>query len=290
MLNRVCDIINGTSNNNISGSSSFCTSADFTITNFDPAQWSDVTWEVSPSSAGSINLVDSHTMSLTKSGHFNGPATITAVLDTENCGEISITRNIYMGRPVPQNNVTVTGPNNLNPGQTGVFNVNTNNFIGASSYNWTIFSNSFPNAGQYFELTQVNNATYTVNPDFSVPGGIYTVQARATNNCGFYPVQKAINVEEGDGVPVIYRTSNQYKIFPNPSTTFFNVSLADNKSSSTKSKEISGELFDSNGFMLKKIKFEGDQAKVDATNLRKGVYILRVYYDGVYEGHQVIID
>lgn len=92
----VCDIINGTSNNNISGSSSFCTSADFTITNFDPAQWSDVAWEVSPSSAGSINLVDSHTMSLTKSGHFNGPATITAKLDAENCGKIDITRNIYI--------------------------------------------------------------------------------------------------------------------------------------------------------------------------------------------------
>lgn len=195
-----------------------------------------------------------------------------------------------MGRPVPQNNVTVTGPNNLNPGQTGVFNLNTSNFLNASSFTWTLFSNSIPNPSQYFDLNQINNGTYQVKPNFSVPGGNYTVQARATNNCGFHPVQTSVNVIEGDGTPVLYRTANHYKIYPNPSSTSFNINLEDKNNAPVQSKGISGELFDLNGFRLKKIRIIDNQAVVNVSNLKKGVYILNVFYDGVYEGHQIIVD
>lgn len=284
----VCDIVNG--NGNISGASSFCSTADFTITNFDPTMWTNVSWQITPSTAGSISPVDSHTMSLTKSGGFNGPATITLNLDTENCGEISITRNIYMGRPVPQNGVSVTGPNNLNPGQTGVFNVNTSNFLSASSFDWTLFSNSIPNAGQYFELNKVNNGTYTVKPDFDVPGGNYTVQARATNFCGFHPVQRTIYVEEGDGVPIMYRNTNHYKVYPNPATSFFNIDLVDQYNFPVETKQISGQLLDINGVMVRKINMVEHKANVDTFGLRKGVYILRITYNNETESHQVIVE
>jgi hypothetical protein len=39
-----------------------------------------------------------------------------------------------------------------------------------------------------------------------------------------------------------------------------------------------------------KIKYQRQLAGVEASNLRKGIYILRIHYDGVFEGHQVIVE
>jgi len=188
-----------------------------------------------------------------------------------------------------QSSVSISGPNNLNPGQTGVFNISTNSFNFASNFSWLVYSTIFPNAEQHFDLNQVNNGLFTVKPDFDVPGGYYTVQARATNACGFYPIQKTIYVEGGDGFPVIFRTANLYKIYPNPSSTELNISLINEKQTPVHSKGIVGELLNINGLLERKISIKNNKAKVNVSNLRKGVYILKIHYDGNTEGHQVIV-
>ena len=272
----------------ITGAGLICDSRTFIFQDGTPS----ITWSISPANAGSIsiNLLNPNQITVTRSNSYNGPATINANASSPKCGSNTITKNVWFGGPNINQSTSVSGPNNLDPGQTGLFSINTNNFNNASSFTWVLFSNQFPNASQHFTLNQVHNGLFTVKPDFDVPGGFYSVQARATNGCGFYPVSKTFYVEEGDGIPVLFRTSNIYKIYPNPSSTAFNISLVDKKQQPLDSENIFGELLDLNGLFINKIEINDNNASVNASNLRKGIYILRIYYDGTFEGHQVIVE
>lgn len=279
---------------NITGPNLVCSSASFSssaIANYD---WSDVDWSISPSNAGTItyNLLYPNGITVQRNNGYNGSATIKVTLTSDKCNtSVPLTKNIWFGGPLPsQSGVNISGPNNLNPGQTGVFNISTTSFNFVSSFNWVLFSNVFPNAQQHFDLNQVHNGLFTVKPDFDVPDGFYSVQVKATNGCGFYPISKTFYVEEGDGIPVLFRTTNLYKIFPNPSSTKFNISLVDKTQQPLDSENIYGELLDLNGLFMSRIEINDNKASVNADNLRKGIYILRIYYDGKSEGHQVIVE
>ncbi|QTY27815.1 T9SS type A sorting domain-containing protein [Flavobacterium sp. CS20] len=273
---------------NIEGSNRVCTTNNFTIT----GQTNSVSWTIEPSNAGTINInqTNPNSISLVRNTNFFGSAVLKAVVTTQNCGSGEITKNLEFGAPTTTQSVSLNGPNNLNPGQTGIYSYNTTYFNNATSYDWLFFSNTFPNADQHFELNIISNSTFTVKPDFDVPGGYYTVQARIINTCGFYSLSKTIYVEEGDGTPVLYKNSNIYRIYPNPSSSYFNVSLINENQTPTSSKGIFGEILDLNGLFLRKIEMVNNKAQVDIIDLKKGIYILRIHYDGKTEGHQVIVE
>jgi len=252
-----------------------------------------INWSINPSNAAniSVNTLNPNQVTVTRNSSYNGTATLIADAFAQGCGSNTITKNVWFGGPNINQPTSVSGPNNINPGQTGLFSVNTGNFNSASSFTWVLFSYQFPNASQYFELNQVHNGLFTVKPDFDVPGGFYSVQLRATNGCGFYPVSKTFYVEEGDGTPVLYnKSSNIYKIYPNPSSTTLNISLVDKTQQPLSSENIFGELLDLNGLFISRIEIYDHNASVNASNLRKGIYILRIHYDGKSEGHQVIVE
>lgn len=273
---------------NIQGSTAVCSTSNFSIT----GQTNSVSWTIEPSNAGTINVspTNPNNISLTRNTNFYGNAVLTAFVTTEKCGSGKITKNVELGTPTTSQNVTMNGPNNLNPGQTGTYSFNTSYFNNASSFDWVFFSNTLPNAQQYFDLNIISNGTFTVKPDFDVPGGYYTVQARIINTCGFYSLSKTIYVEEGDGTPVLYKNSNIYRIYPNPSSSYFNVSLINENQTPTSSKGIFGEILDLNGLFIRKIKIVNNKAQVNINDLKKGIYILRIHYDGKTEGHQVIVE
>lgn len=273
----------------ITGAGLICSSSTFTFQDGPTS----INWSINPSNAGniSIDLSNPNQVTITKNNSYNGPATINANTSSPKCGSNTIPKNVWFGGPNVNQPTSVSGPNNLDPGQTGLFSVNTGNFNSASSFTWVLFSYQFPNASQYFELNQVHNGLFTIKPDFDVPGGFYSVQLRATNGCGFYPVSKTFYVEEGDGTPVLYnKSSNIYKIYPNPSSTTLNISLVDKTQQPLSSENIFGELLDLNGLFISKIEIYDHNASVNASNLRKGIYILRIHYDGKSEGHQVIVE
>lgn len=274
----------------INGNSLVCGTSNFTIN----GDTSFVNWSIEPSSAAtiSVNPNDSGEITLTRSTNFNGNAVLKANISTPKCGSGEIIKNLTFGSPTTNQSVNVSGPSNLNPGQTGTYSFSTASFNNASSFDWLFFSNVYQNAEQNFELNIVSDGAFTVKPDFDVPGGYYTVQAMAENNCGFYPISKTIYVEEGDGTPVLYpRYSNLYTIYPNPSTSFFNISLFDENSKPVNSKSISGELLDLNGLFVKSIDInDNGQTTVNVTALEKGIYILRINYDSKTEAHQVIVE
>jgi hypothetical protein len=270
------------------GPSAVCSTSNFSIT----GQTDFVSWTIEPSNAGTINVspTNPNNISLTRNTNFYGNAVLTAFVTTEKCGSGEITKDVEMGIPTTSQYVTMNGPNNLNPGQTGTYSYNTSYFNNASSFDWVLFSNILPNAQQYFDLNIVSNGTFLVTPDFDVPGGDYIIHARIENACGFYTVSKTISVEEGDGTPVLYSNSYLYKIYPNPSSSYFNVGLVDSDEQPVNSNGIYGELLDLNGLFVRNININNNQAQVDASNLIQGVYILRIHYDGQIESHQVIID
>ena len=273
---------------NIQGSTAVCSTSNFSIT----GQTNSVSWTIEPSNAGTINVspTDPNNISLTRNTNFYGNAVLTAFVTTEKCGSGEITKEVELGTPTTSQNVTMNGPNNLNPGQTGTYSYNTSYFNNASSFDWVLFSNTLPNAQQYFDLNIVSHGTFFVTPDLDVPGGDYVVQARIENACGFYTISKTISVEEGDGTPVLYSNSYLYKIYPNPSSSYFNVGLVDSDQQPVSSNGIYGELLDLNGLFVRNITISNNQAQVDASNLDQGVYILRIHYDGQIESHQVIIN
>ncbi len=279
----VCDSISS-----ISGIGLICDSRTFTFQDGPDS----VIWSIDPPNAGSVSVNTSNTnqVTVTRNSSYNGPVTLIANTISAKCGPNEVLRDIWFGGPITNQPTSISGPNSLDPGQTGLFSVNTSSFDNASSFNWVLFSNQFPNASQHFVLNQIHNGLFTVKPDFDIPGGFYSVQVRATNGCGFYPVSKTFYVEEGDGVPVLFRTSNIYKIYPNPSSTQFNISLVDKSQQPLSSENIYGELLDLNGLFMSRIEINDNKARVNANNLRKGIYILRIYYDGKSEGHQVIVE
>lgn len=278
-------------NSSITGPSLICNNGTYTFQ--DGPDF--INWSIDPPHAGniSIDLSNPNQITVTRNGFYNGSAILTAEVTSTTCDNINIPVpiEIWVGGPNTNQTTSVSGTNNLNPGQTGLFSVNSGNFNSATSFSWVLFSNQFSNASQYFELNQVHNGLFTVKPDFDAPGGYYSVQVRATNACGFYPVSKTIYVEEGDGTPVLYsKSSNIYKIYPNPSSTTLNISLVDKTQQPISSEIIFGELRDLNGLFISRIEINDNRASVDASNLRKGIYILRIYYDGKSEGHQVIVE
>ena len=275
-------------NGNIQGSSLVCSESDFTIT----GQTNSVSWSIEPSNAGTINVDpnNQNNITLTRNTNFSDTAVLKASVSTEKCGSGEITKELKFGIPTQSTPVSLSGPDELNPGQQGTYSYSISSFNNASNFEWVLFSNIFPNAEQHFELNVISNSTFSVKPDFDVPAGNYTVQARVGNGCGFYPISKTIYVYEGDGTPVLYSASNLYKIYPNPSSTYFNISLVDKNLQPINTNGIYGELLDMNGLMKKNVNIKNNQAKVNASNLRKGVYILRIHYDGKTEGHQVIVE
>jgi hypothetical protein len=276
----------------IIGPGLICDAASFTF----PHNSDNIEWSVEPSSAGSINVnpFDQNQITFNKSIFYLGSATLIADVSSVKCDDVTFSRDIWLGGPSTSVTTTISGPDDLDPGYTGIYNVSTGNFISVSSYDWFVISNDFPNAQQYFDTDQTSNGTFLVSPDFDVPGGHYTVQVRASNACGYYPISKTIYVEEGDGTPVItpvlFADSYLYKIYPNPSSSYFNVGLVDSDEQPVSSNGIYGELLDLNGLFVRNITINNNQAQVDASDLRKGVYILRIHYDNKIESHQVIID
>jgi GDP-D-mannose dehydratase len=83
--------------------------------------------------------------------------------------------------------------------------------------------------------------------------------------------------------------SNYYKIYPNPSNNVINIDLRDSKNEPVKSSTISGTIYDLIGQSRIQVNFIENKATADVSQLPKGVYVLKIFIDGVVESHQVIV-
>lgn len=84
-------------------------------------------------------------------------------------------------------------------------------------------------------------------------------------------------------------STNAYTVYPNPATDVLSISLNDSKSNLTKNTLITGELYDLNGQQLTQVAIIGNTATLDVSKYKKGIYVLKININGIYESHQVSI-
>lgn len=144
----------------------------------------------------------------------------------------------------------------------------------------------------------------TLNFYFWAVGQTSSYRLATSNTCGTttnYYYFKSIDCSGGGGDPC----NQQYSVSPNPSSNFINIVVPNVpppcESSMSTSQQVeqtenrltiqSISLYNSEGLQKRSQQFSGDTKNVvlDVTDLRKGVYILKVS-DGVYtETHRIII-
>ncbi|WP_300598801.1 serine protease [Niabella sp.] len=165
----------------IVGSSSFCTSGTYSISNLPTGatvNWSASTSNVSISASNNTAVVSAV-------GNFNGMVSLTATITT-GLSSLTVNRNIWIGRPIislAQTPAIANDPNmNYRVSLAGSYAP----FSNAQTYNWTI--------------TDQNNNIYTVQtstPFIEFNEYVFQVKLTLSNACGSTTAQKKILLTNG---------------------------------------------------------------------------------------------
>lgn len=144
-----------------------------------------------------------------------------------------------------------------------------------------------------------NNITLSKTLNVAKIGLIYFgqtgVKVRAKNACGWSDWQqldfdiRAIFEYTSKSVSV---NSDLYEVSPNPANDVINVNLKKNEIPvSDNLKKSQCELFDMQGNLKKKIVLEGkNDANIVVSDLKKGIYLLKIKQGGNTENHRIIIN
>ena len=115
--------------------------------------------------------------------------------------------------------------------------------------------------------------------------GQTSISVRARNACGWsdwYELPFEITA-----LPPSY--SKTYTVFPNPSNNVVNIDLADATRAPLVSDVITGELFDLLGFSKGSISILNNKATFSVSGLNSGIYIVKIFINGVPESHQIAV-
>ena len=80
-----------------------------------------------------------------------------------------------------------------------------------------------------------------------------------------------------------------YRVFPNPSDNVVNIDLADATKLPLATDSISGELFDMMGSSKGNITIVNNKATFSVSGLNSGIYVVKIFINGVPESHQIAI-
>lgn len=108
------------------------------------------------------------------------------------------------------------------------------------------------------------------------------VRVRARNSdCGWGRWEYlTFNISPGQSI---------YKVFPNPSSSIVNVDLENADVVPSTTDIITGELFDLMGYSKGEITIVNNQATFSVSDLNTGIYVLKIYINGVPESHQIAV-
>ncbi|WP_051638299.1 S8 family serine peptidase [Maribacter sp. Hel_I_7] len=246
----------------ILGPSKFCPSG---VMKVGEVSGGTISWSVSPSNSLSFTQGAS-TNTFTRIGSFSGSATITATLNPA-CGTTRvITKNVTVGGTI---NFTWSGV-----GPFGQLDVN----VTSGTAPYKIYRGSTLLYSGYSNPRTVN---------FGCNGGVLKVEANTA--CGI--ASKSVIVPQGCAS---FRGQSAMVVFPNPTSFELNIAQLDEFKEARSEDDIgSGELqlYDFDGNKIKSHKFSriGHDTKMNLSDLKKGVYILRIIAKEVDEVHQVIV-
>lgn len=242
-----------TRGNEITGPALVCTTANYT---FD----GQVTW--SSSNPNGLNI-NSTTGAATRVNKFNGQVTITATINS-GCGGVNVDRTIWVGKP----SGVITNP-------SGVPAVEAN--IG----NWVVlWATSTPGATTSSLNWWTNNAAaLNLNVGYGncsvecLQAGYNFIYVTSSNACGTSLVRQIpISVTSGgcQNPPC-----NPMFVSPNPSSSYFEVSLDLTREEYTKGYDV--KLYDSNQMNLVYQTTSTEPIiRIETLSLKKGMYILQM--------------
>lgn len=295
---RTCSItINPfTSPATISGANTICTLDTSTTYTINAGAGNTVNWSSSDLTKAIISTQSNNQATITSVA--NGTVTLTANI-INSCGQNSL-KHIIIGIGQPQiDNVTFTNSNgnsdfciNIRGQNIARFAINTSapNIL---RYHYRIFRGATIIADDI--ITNINNLfTGIVEPDGIA--GSYTVECRIESSCG-WAEWKRYNVffRRCSTIRSLSDTlqtagDNIYQAYPNPARDFLRIDLRDQNIQPKSGSKINGELFDMMGKSQSIIQIDNNKASHSIQNLKKGIYVLKIFINDQVESYNISIE
>ncbi|OAZ03667.1 hypothetical protein FLB_19450 [Flavobacterium succinicans] len=286
-----------TSNAQIIGASSLCSGATtFTLSNLENGQ--TVVWSLSNTSIATLSNVSNTQATLNFIS--NGSQTLTAVI-TNSCGQTrTVSKTFWMGKPLglPSG---LAGPSTVQSGAIASYSVNSALPRGATSFEWWLpFPYDTVAVFDYFgqnwqKIEGISSAGSSINVFTGYAGTSGLIQVMGANECGCGGARTISVTHDSGGGGAIARMpnpndSNDYVVYPNPTSDWITIELKDEKSKTNKSTRLKGELFDFTGQVKAIVDVKETKAKVNVQGLQKGMYILKIYSIDKVETHQIAVE
>ena len=257
----------------ISGSNVLCSlNKTFSLQNLPSG--ATVSWSASPSNLFSVTTGTGTNFSTAAATSLvSGQGTITATITTGACGNFTISKQVWIGKP---GTPTITGPNPLCLNQVGTYQIS-GDYKGADQFLWS-----------YARFTCVNNCNSNI-PAIGLKAVLESgqVYVRGQNECGT------------SGMGFLYVAGcgslSSYSVYPNPTADVLYISTNSDKiaqeslidSNSLEQLKLNLYDFSGNPVLSKKLKIGSG---IDIKELPKGHYILQVEDKRGTEVHHIIIE
>ena len=83
---------------------------------------------------------------------------------------------------------------------------------------------------------------------------------------------------------------NIYQAYPNPARDFLQIDLRDQNIQPKSGSKINGELFDMMGKSQSIIQIDNNKASHSIQNLKKGIYVLKIFINDQVESYNISIE
>ena len=227
----------------------------------------------SPTNSSINGGANSNNISVNFNGSFaTGNITVAAV---NNCG-VGATRSLAV-KAAPAIPGTITGPTTACAGSNQSYSIST--VQGASNYVWTVPGGAIINSGQGSKNLNINHSTV------ASANGIITV--KSSNACGT-STAKVLSVVT-TACPRLGDASVQLQVYPNPASTFINVSF-----NMELAQQVTISLRDAAGRIVYNEIIDAaagfNNQQIELSNLAKGVYFVQIQTDSTSENTRFIVD
>jgi hypothetical protein len=274
--------------NLLSGPDSICLNSNTIYTFNNPCKFPSVVanWSVSPN----LDIISQSDYSITVKANENGEATITSTFQNG----MSTVKTIYAGGPTLNEftfgNTNATQSLCIAPGGNFSFSIpqlNSTDVV-IANFSGQTYTESIVNTNwQWQTSNSIISLTGTKNQRniCTLESGLTSISVRAKNTCGWsewYELPFEITA-----LPQSY--NRMYTVFPNPSNNIVNIDLADVSKSPSISDSISGELFDMMGLSKGSITIVNNKATFSVSGLHSGIYVVKIYINGIPESHQIAV-
>lgn len=272
----------------ITGFNTLCTNAQYSVA-ATAMPGTTITWAITKGTDLATISGNGTTITLTKAGTNSGYLTLSATIGNETCGQRTITKSIWVGKPF----FTI---------KRGIHESETCDNI---KYHYVPFTiNLPPDTSLRFNYLyprvsySQSGSTYTFQFIDSYSGQ-FNIIATATNSCGSY----LLDMEDGffiqscdqrNGIQARSAStinSTLYTVYPNPASEVFTIDIKNQEQKPKTNDSIKTELYNLQGELKRNAKItNASAATIDVSGLPKGIYVLKINSDDVLETHQVIVE